>query len=149
MDVILLKDVEQLGEKGQVVTVSDGYVRNYLLPRRMAEVASPGRIAEVRKLQEAEEARKAREVERAGELAELLGKTVLTIEAQAGEEGKLFGSVTSADIAKEIYRARDFKVDKKKIKLEEPIKEVGDYMVEIEIQPGLLASTKVIVAPAK
>src|SRR3990172_4190222 len=103
MDVILLQDVENLGEKGRVVSVSDGYVRNYLLPRKLAEVASPGRIAEIRQRQEAEEAKKIKEVERAGELAEVLSKTVLTIEAQAGEDGKLFGSVTSADISKEIY----------------------------------------------
>lgn len=149
MDVILLKDVEKLGEKGQVVTVADGYVRNYLLPRKLAEAASPGRIEEVRRRQEAEGARKIKETERAGEVVELLGKTVLTIEAQAGEDGKLFGSVTAADISKEIYRARDVKIDKKKISLPEPIKEVGDHMVDIEVQPGLMASTKVIVAAAK
>lgn len=147
--MILLQDVEKLGEKGQVVSVSDGYVRNYLLPRKLAEAASPGRIAEVRKQQEAEEAKKTRDAERADELAELLGKTVLTIEAQAGEDGKLFGSVTAADISKEIYRARDIKIDKKKIDLEEPIKEVGDYMVEIEVHSGVKANTKVIVAGAR
>ncbi|MHB0866444.1 MAG: 50S ribosomal protein L9 [Thermoleophilia bacterium] len=149
MDVILLQDVEKLGEKGQVVSVSDGYVRNYLLPRKLAEAASPGRIAEVRKRHEAQAAKKIKDVERAGDLAELLSKTVLTIEAQAGEDGRLFGSVTTADISKEIYRARNIKIDKKKISLEEPIKEVGDFMVEIEVSAGVNATAKVIVAAAK
>ncbi|MHB1389687.1 MAG: 50S ribosomal protein L9 [Thermoleophilia bacterium] len=149
MDVILLQDVETLGEKGQVVAVSDGYVRNYLLPRKLAEAASPGRIAAVRKRQEAQAAKKIKDVERAGDLAELLSKTVLTIEAQAGEDGRLFGSVTTAEISKEIYRARNIKIDKKKISLEEPIKEVGDFMVEIEVSPGVNATAKVIVAAAK
>lgn len=148
MDVILLQDVDNLGDKGQVVSVSDGYVRNYLLPRKLVEVASPGRIAEVRHRQEAEEAKKVKDVERAGEMAELLSKSVITITAQAGEDGKLFGSVTSADISKGIFQARDVKIDKKKIRLEEPIKETGDYMVEVEVNTGAIASVKVIVAAA-
>ncbi|MBE0429362.1 MAG: 50S ribosomal protein L9 [Thermoleophilia bacterium] len=149
MEVILLQDVDKLGEKGQVVSASDGYVRNFLLPRKLAEVASPGRIAEVRQRQEAEETRKLKMIERAGETAGLLSRTVLTIEAQAGEDGRLFGSVTAADISKEIYRARNIKIDKKKITLADPIKETGDYMVEIEVSPGVNANTKVIVTSAK
>ncbi len=148
MDVILLQDVDSLGDKGMVVTVSDGYARNFLLPRKLAEQASAGRIAEVRRRQEESETKKVRDVERADDVAELLSKTVLTVTAQAGADGKLFGSVTAADISKEILRARDVKIDKKKISLEEPIKETGDYMVEIEVHTGVKANTKVIVAPA-
>lgn len=149
MDVILLQDVDSLGEKGQVVSVADGYVRNYLLPRKLAEVASAGRIAELRHRQEEEETRQKRQAERADDVAELLGKTVITVTAQAGEDGRLFGSVTAADIAKEIQRARDIKIDKKKISLAEPIKETGDYMVEVEVHTGVITTTKVIVAAAK
>lgn len=149
MDVILLQDVDSLGEKGQVVSVADGYVRNYLLPRKLAEVASAGRIGEVRRRQEEEETRQKRQAERADDVAELLGKTVITVTAQAGEDGRLFGSVTAADIAKEINRARDIKIDKKKISLAEPIKETGDYMVEVEVHTGVTTTTKVIVAAAK
>lgn len=149
MDVILLQDIEALGEKGEVVSVSDGYVRNYLLPRKLVEAASAGRIAEVRHRQEAEEAKKVKDAERAQEVAALLGKTVITVAAQAGDDGKLFGSVTAADISKEIYRARDIKIDKKKISLDEPIKETGDYMVDIEVHGGVHTTTKVIVAPAE
>ena len=148
MEVILLQDVEKLGDKGAVVSVTDGYARNFLLPRNLAEQASAGRIAEVRRRQEEEEAKKIRDAERADEIAEMLSKTVLTVSAQAGEDGKLFGSVTAADISREILRARNVRIDKKKISLEEPIKETGDYMVEIEVNTGVRASTKVIVAPA-
>jgi len=148
MDVILLQDVESLGDKGSVVTVTDGYARNFLFPRKLAEQASAGRVAEVRRRQEDEETRKVRSAERADDVAELLGKTVLTVTAQAGPDGKLFGSVTAADISKELLRARDIRIDKKKIDLEEPIKETGDYMVEIEVHTGVKANTKVIVAPA-
>lgn len=148
MEVILLQDVESIGSRGEVVSVSDGYARNYLLPRSLAETATPGRIAEVRRRYEAEEAKIARDAERADELSELLAKTVLTIEAQAGEDGRLFGSVTAADIAGEIERARQVKIDKKKIMLVEPIKETGDYMVEIEVHTGVKISTKVIVQSA-
>ncbi|RJQ46985.1 MAG: 50S ribosomal protein L9 [Gaiellales bacterium] len=149
MDVILLQDVDQLGEKGQVVSVSDGYVRNFLLPRKLVEMASPARIEEVRRRQEAEGARLERQAERAEEIAEMLTKTVVTINVNAGEDGKLFGSVTAADISREIQRARDVKIDKKKIALEEPIKEIGDYMVEMEVHTGVKATAKVIVAAAE
>jgi len=148
MEVILLQDVENLGGKGQVVSVSDGYVRNFLLPRKLVEVASAGRIEEVRRRQESEEAKKTRDVERTGELAETLAKSVITIAAQAGEDGKLFGSVTSADISKGILQARDIKIDKKKILLDEPIKELGDYMVDVEVNTGVVTKVKVIVAAA-
>lgn len=148
MDVILIEDVEKLGSKGEVVSVSDGYVRNYLLPRNLAEVASPGKIAEIRRHQEASEAKLAKDAERADELVDTVGKTVITINAQAGEDGKLFGSVTSGDIAEELAKARQVKIDKKKINLEEPIKQVGDYMVEVEVHTGKMASMKVIVAAA-
>lgn len=149
MDVILLQDVEKLGEKGQVVSVSDGYVRNYLLPRNLVETASPARIEEARRRMEADQARLERQAERSGEIAEMLSKTVITISANAGEDGKLFGSVTAADISDEIQRARDVRIDKKKINLEEPIKQTGDYMVEMEVHTGVKATAKVIVAAAE
>ncbi len=148
MDVILLEDVEKLGSRGEVVTTADGYARNYLLPKGLAEVATPGKVAEIRRRQQALEEKKARDAERADELVEMLGKTVLTITAQAGEDGKLFGSVTNADIAAEIASARKVNIDKKKINLPDPIKETGDYLVEVEVHPGKVATMKVIVAAA-
>jgi large subunit ribosomal protein L9 len=148
MDVILLKDVEKLGEKGDVVSVADGYMRNHLLPKGLAEAATAGKVAEIRRRQEAEEDKLKRDAERAGELVDLLGKTVLTINVQAGEDGKLFGSVTAADIAAEIANARQVNIDKKKVNLPEPIKETGDYMVDVEVHSGKTATMKVIVAAA-
>ncbi len=149
MDVILLEDVTGLGSSGEIVSIADGYARNYLLPRGLAETATPGRVEEVRRRQQEAEARRQRDAEHADELAETLGKTVLTISAQAGEDGRLFGSITAADVSDAIFEARRARIDKKKIKLAEPIKETGDYMVEIEVNPGKSATTKVIVSAAK
>ncbi len=145
MEVILLQDVTGLGSRGEVVVAADGYARNFLLPRKMAETATPGRVEEVRRRQEEAEAKMKRDAEHAEELAETLGKTVLTIPAQAGEDGKLFGSVSVADISDAIFDARKARIDRKKIKLAEPIKETGDYMVEIEVHTGAIATVKLIV----
>jgi large subunit ribosomal protein L9 len=146
---ILLKDVENLGSAGDAVDVSPGYLRNYLQPRRLAQPATQASLDEAQRRREAAE-RSAREAEeRAGETAALISKTVLTIQHRAGEDGKLFGSVTSAEIAEALAQARGLKVDRKKIRLEDPIREVGTYMVEVEIGGGVTATVKTIVAEAK
>jgi large subunit ribosomal protein L9 len=145
---ILLKDVENLGTAGEAVDVSPGYLRNFLVPRKLAQPATKGALEEAqRRLEAAERAAKEAE-ERAGETAALLAKTVLTIQHRAGEDGKLFGSVTNAEIADAITEARGLRIDRKKIKLEEPIREVGTYMVEVELGGGQTASVKTIVAEA-
>jgi large subunit ribosomal protein L9 len=147
-EAILLKDVENLGSAGDAVDVSPGYLRNYLQPRKLAQPATKGALEEAQRRREAA-ARAAREAEeRAGETAALLAKTVLTIQHRAGEDGKLFGSVTNAEIAEAISEARGLRVDRKKIRLEEPIREVGTYMVEIEVGGGTTAKVKTIVAAA-
>jgi large subunit ribosomal protein L9 len=147
-EAILLKDVENLGSAGDAVDVSPGYLRNYLQPRKLAQPATKGALEEAQRRREAAE-RAAREAEeRAGETAALLAKTVLTIQHRAGEDGKLFGSVTNAEIAEAISEARGLRVDRKKIQLEEPIREVGTYMVEIEVGGGTTAKVKTIVAAA-
>jgi large subunit ribosomal protein L9 len=147
-EAILLKDVENLGSAGDAVDVSSGYLRNYLQPRKLAQPATKGALEEAQRRREAAE-RAAREAEeRAGETAALLAKTVLTIQHRAGEDGKLFGSVTNAEIAEAISEARGLRVDRKKIQLEEPIREVGTYMVEIELGGGTTAKVKTIVAAA-
>ena len=146
---ILLEDVDSLGERGQAIDVSPGYLRNYLIPRKLAQPATKGSLEEAqRRLERAKEAEKLAE-EKAGENAALLSKTVLTINHQAGEDGKLFGSVTTTEIAEAIQAARGLKVEKKKIRLDEPIREVGTYLVEIELGGGQTASVKTIVAEAK
>ena len=146
---ILLKDVESLGKAGQAIDVSPGYLRNYLLPRKLAQPATAGGLEEARRRQEAAE-RAAREAaERAEENAALLAKTVLTIQHRAGVDGKLYGSVTTKEIADAISEARGLRVDRKRIRLEDPIRELGTYMVEIELGGGATARIKTIVAEEK
>jgi large subunit ribosomal protein L9 len=146
---ILLQDVENLGERGDAVEVSPGYLRNYLLPRKLAQPATKGALDEAQRRREAAERAEQEAAERAEETAALLSKTVLTIHHRAGEDGKLFGSVTSKEIADGIRDARDLKVDHRKIKLEQPIHEVGTYMVDVELPGGVTASVKTIVAEEK
>ncbi|HXE99433.1 MAG TPA: 50S ribosomal protein L9 [Solirubrobacterales bacterium] len=146
---ILLKDVESLGKAGEAIDVSPGYLRNYLLPRKLAQPATAGALEEARRRAEVAE-RSAREAaERAEENASLLAKTVLTIQHRAGEDGKLYGSVTTKEIADAISEARGLRVDRKRIRLEDPIRELGTYMVEIEVGGGATARIKTIVAEEK
>jgi large subunit ribosomal protein L9 len=145
---ILLKDVENLGEAGQAVDVSDGYLRNFLLPRKLAQPATKGALVEAERRREAAEQSAREAAERAGETAALLAKTVLTIQHRAGEDGKLFGSVTSKEIADAIADARGLRVERKRIKLSEPIRSLGTYMVEVELSTGATARVKTIVAEA-
>lgn len=139
---ILLDDVEHLGDRGEVVSVSRGYLRNYLVPRKLAEEATSSRIAEVERLAATRAAQEARTLEQANEIATLLTKTVLTIPARSGPDGRLYGSVTAADLADEIWRARKVRVDRRKIRLEEPIKAIGSYLVEIDVFPEVRAAVK-------
>jgi large subunit ribosomal protein L9 len=146
---ILLKDVEDLGSAGEPVDVSPGYLRNYLIPRRLAQPATSGALEDAQRRREAAERAEREQAERAQETAGLLAKTVLTISHRAGEDGKLFGSVTSKEIAEAIRDARGLKVDRKRIRLDEPIREVGTYMVEVELSGGTTAKIKTIVAEQK
>ena len=146
---ILLDDVESLGERGAVVEVSKGYLRNYLIPRKLAQPATAGAINAVRERQQAAE-RVAREaVEKASENAAMLSRTVLTISQQAGDDGRLFGSVTTQDIVDAIREARSLKLDRRSVHLEEPIKNVGTYMVVVDVVDGVTATVKTIVSAAK
>lgn len=143
--VILLQDVDRLGAKGDVVEVTKGYLRNYLIPRKLASHATDAAIGAAKKRMEEEERQKREAIERAQENATTLGRTVLTIEQQAGEDGRLFGSVTTQDIADAIKDARGIKVDKQAVRLPEPIKSVGTHMVEVEVPGGAVATIKTIV----
>ena len=145
---ILLKEVENLGERGDVIDVSSGYLRNYLLPRKLAQAATPGAIAEAKRRMEAAD-RAARELaDRAQENAALLSRTVLTIPQSAGEDGRLFGSVTAQDIADAIKQARGMKLDRRKVHLDEPIRTTGTHMVTVEVHDGVTAQIKTIVTAA-
>jgi large subunit ribosomal protein L9 len=145
---ILLQDVESLGERGTVVDVSAGYLRNYLLPRKLAAPATEASIkAAVRRQEHAERAKQEAE-SRAQDNATLLSRTVLTIPQQAGDDGRLFGSVTTQDIADAIRDARGIRVDRRKIHLEEPIRHTGTYMVVVEVADEVTAAVKTMVVAA-
>ncbi len=142
---ILLEDVEELGQRGDPVDVSPGYLRNFLIPRKLAAKATPGALeAAQQRRAAAEKAEKAR-AEREEQAASLLSKTVLTIYQRAGEDGKLFGSVGAKEIVEAIRDARDLRIDRRKVLLEQPIREIGTHMVEIELADGAIASVKTIV----
>ena len=147
MQVILKQDVEKIGQRGDVVDVSRGYVRNFLVPRGLAEIATPSRLEEARREMAEAEEREQRIAERASEVAETLNKSVITIEARTGEDERLFGSVTAANIVSAIERARDIRLDRRRIKLEEPIKSLGTHQVPIQVHGDIEASVKVIVVP--
>jgi large subunit ribosomal protein L9 len=142
---ILLQDVEQLGERGTVVDVSKGYLRNYLIPRKLAAPATKGSIEAARRRREAAERAVASAAVRAQESAELLNRTVLTIAHQAGEDGRLFGSVTAQDIVDAIRDARGITIDRRNVHLDEPIRTVGTRMVVVEIESGVTATVKTMV----
>ena len=146
MEVILTRDVEKLGLKGDVVDVKRGYARNYLLPRRLAEVATAGRVAELRRI-DAERARhEARTAEHAEEIASTLTKTVLRFEVKAGPTGALFGSVTATDVAEELWRTRKIRVDRRKIELD-VIKRIGRFSIPVHVFEGVTAEVKTLVVP--
>src|SRR3954452_18653614 len=146
MNVILLKDVEKLGMRGEVVNVARGYARNYLLPRNLAEVATEGRVREVQRIDAQKAMHEARSGEQANEIAETLGKLVLRFDVKSGPTGSLFGSVTTTDIADEIWRIRKIRVDRRKIGVDN-IKRIGRYTVPIDLFEGVAAEVKLVVAP--
>src|SRR5919204_6407397 len=144
---ILLQDVEKLGRKGDVVNVAPGYLRNYLEPRKLALAATDGVVAQVRRQEELRRRHEAQSEEQAREVAHTLNRTVLTIKARAGVEDRLYGSVTSTDIADAIWKARKLRVDRRKVDLEEPIKTLGSHRVQLTVWGDVRAILKVMVVP--
>jgi large subunit ribosomal protein L9 len=146
MEVILLSDVDHVGLRGDVVSVARGYARNYLLPRRLAEEATPARVAELQK-RDAQRARhEAKTAEQAREIAETLSKTVLRFEVKAGPTGSLFGSVTPTDIADELWSSQKIRVDRRKIETD-PIKRIGRYEVPIALLEDVKVDLQTQVVP--
>jgi large subunit ribosomal protein L9 len=146
---ILLKDVEGLGESGAVIDVSAGYLRNYLAPRKLAQAATAASIAAAERRLEQEEKARLQQEERSQETAALLAKTVLTIPHPAGEGGRLFGTVTAQEIVDAIKQARNLRIDRRSVRMEAPIRELGTHMVEVEVAPGLTAPVKTIIVEQK
>jgi large subunit ribosomal protein L9 len=146
---ILLVDVEHLGHRGDVVSVARGYLRNYLLPRHLAEVASPARIAEVERVRTQRSQQEARSLDAATEIGTVIDRTVLDLPARSGPDGRLYGSITSAEIADELWRLRRIRIDRRKIRLAEPIKALGPYIIQIDVFPEVKASLRVEVSAAQ
>jgi large subunit ribosomal protein L9 len=146
MDVILLKDVEKVGLRGEVVAVTRGYARNFLLPRKLAQEATTARIAEVQKRDAVRARHEAASFDEGQQIAETLGKTVLRFEVKSGPNGVLFGSVTPTDIADEIWRTRKVRVDRRKIGIDN-IKRIGRYAVPIEVFQDVTVDVNTHVVP--
>jgi large subunit ribosomal protein L9 len=146
MEVILLSDVDHVGLRGEVVSVARGYARNYLLPRRLAEEATPGRVTELQKRDTLRARHEAKTAEQAHEIAETLSATVLRFEVKAGPTGSLFGSVTPTDIADELWNTKKVRVDRRKIE-SDPIKRIGRYEIPIGLFEGVRAEVKTEVIP--
>jgi len=147
MDVILLKDVEKVGLRGDVVSVSRGYMRNYLGPRRLAEEATPARVSELEKRETQRARHEAQSFEDAQKIAEELGKAELRFDVNAGPQGTLFGSVTPTDVADEIWEKLKIRVDRRKIDLSEPIKRIGRYAIPVEVFTDVTAEVRTLVVP--
>ena len=147
MEVILLQDVEKVGLRGEVVDVARGFARNFLIPRRLAEAASPGRVAELEKRAAQRARQEASTFEQARELAAKLEQTELRFDVKAGPTGSLFGSVTPTDLADELWKVAKVRVDRRKIDLSEPIKKVGRYEVPIELFTDVTATVRTLVVP--
>lgn len=144
MKVILQKDVKDVGKVGEMVNVSEGFARNFLFPRKLAAVATEGKVKEFQHLQRVADVKKKKAVaERQELLNQISGKTVL-FKMQAGESDKLFGTVTTADISKELSRM-GFEIDKRDILLEEPIKMLGQHKATIKYSEGIETKVQIMV----
>ncbi len=142
MKVILIQEVENLGPAGKTVEVSDGYGRNYLIPRKLAVLATPSAIKHYEILRKKAEQKLAKEHDQLKALAEKIQAMEIAIKVEAGESGKLYGAVTSADIAEAIRAKAGIEIDRRKIGLDEPIKTVGDYEIPIKFLSGIEAKLK-------
>lgn len=148
MKVILLQDVKKMGKKGDVINASDGYARNYLFPRKLAEEATDANLHVLNAKKETERRKKTAEIEAAQKLAEELKNKEVKIEAKSGENGKLFGAITSKDVAEQITKQYKIEVDKKKLVMD-TIKLAGTYNIELKLYPEVSAKMKVVIVPTK
>jgi large subunit ribosomal protein L9 len=147
MKVVLREDVEKLGLRGEVVDVARGYARNFLLPRRLAEPATPSRVAELEKVNARRSLSEAQSFDQAQEIAQRLGQAEIRFDVKAGESGVLFGSVTQTNLADAIWEKLKVRVDRRKIELAEPLKRIGRYQVPIELFTDVTVETRVLVVP--
>jgi large subunit ribosomal protein L9 len=147
VEVILRQDIEKVGLRGEVVDVAPGFARNYLLPRKLAETATPAKVAELRKLDAKRARHEAQSFEQAQEIAQRLEADELRFDVQASETGTLFGSVTATDIAERLWESKRVRVDRRKLDLPESIKRIGRHQVPIELFADVTATLRVAVVP--
>lgn len=147
MKVILLSDVRKLGQKGEVIQVADGYARNYLLPKGLAVEALPARLKELESQSQRAKTRKEQEEERSERIREKINHQTIIVKARCGEGGKLFGAITSKEISEALKSQFKTEIDRKKIDIKEPIRQLGEYEVRIKIYPQIQADVVVRVEP--
>ena len=147
MKVILRQDVEKIGLRGEVVEVARGFARNFLLPRQLAEPATPSRVAELEKVNAHRALHEAQSFEQAQEISQRLGQTELRFDVKAGDTGVLFGSVTATDVADTLWEKHKIRVDRKKIELADPIKRIGRYEIPIELFADVVVPVRTLVIP--
>ncbi|MDI9495891.1 MAG: 50S ribosomal protein L9 [Bacillota bacterium] len=145
MKVILLEDVKNIGKKGEIINAKDGYARNYLFPKKLAIEATEANLRSLEAAKRRKEEKENELLQEAKALEEELQKKTIVIKAKTGEQGKLFGSITTKEIADILEKDHKISIDKKKFDLEEPIKTVGEYKVKIKLHPQVSAELKVIV----
>ena len=145
MKVILLSDVKGSGKKGEIVNIWVGYARNFLLPKKLAKEATPGAINELENAKKAMQHKLDEEIKKANKSAEILNGKSVKLVAKAGEEGRLFGSITAKEIVTEIKKIYDVSIDKRKISLKNEIKSLGTYEIEVKLHNGITAKMKVFV----
>ncbi|WP_297134208.1 50S ribosomal protein L9 [Terrisporobacter sp.] len=143
MKVILLKDIKGTGKKGEVKDVSDGYARNFLLPKKMAVVADQTNVKELNEKNKSKEIKAQKEYEEAVELGKKMEEMAVTIYSKSGDGGRLFGSITSKDIAEQLKKQHSIEVDKRKISLDEPIRVLGSRFVEVKIHQKVTTKIRV------
>jgi large subunit ribosomal protein L9 len=149
MKLVLLQDVKNIGKKGAIVEVADGYARNFLLPKKLAAAATEGIVRSIHKEASDLEAKKTREREQAQELAQSLEGKLLSIPVRVGDNGKLFGSVTSQDVADAVKSSFGLEVEKKSIQLKEPIKTLGEHTVPLKLHPKVNAQLRLVLAASE
>jgi large subunit ribosomal protein L9 len=147
MQVILRQDVDTLGLRGEVVDVAPGYARNYLLPRKLAETATPGAVAELRKHEDKRARQEAQSFEQAQEIVGRIEGAELRFDVPAGETGTLFGSVTATDVAERVWQDLRVRIDRRKLDLPDSIKRIGRYRVPVELFPDVTATLRLAIVP--
>ena len=149
MKVVLLKDVKNMGKRDDILTVSDGYARNFLFPQKLAMEATPGTLKEIERKRAAQDAREAELKAEAQAKAELLKNKVIVLEVKCGDKGRLYGSVTSAEVAEALEQQHGIKADKRKIDIGDPIRETGIREISVWLYSGITTKMKLDVQPIK